>query len=133
MSWSSYTDNLVSCKVDMCGIHGTNGAPWAQVEKFKCAPEEISYVTQAIANKDNNIYGTGAKIAGKKWTVIRLEEDDGVLVLKGKDPDNLKQTLVVALSGQAVIFGTSSDENMQGSAVRTAVERMRDYLKGCGY
>ncbi|KAL8568921.1 hypothetical protein ACOMHN_017092 [Nucella lapillus] len=132
MSWTSYTDNLVSCKVDMCGIHATNGAPWAQVDKFKCSPEEIAQVSQAIANKDNNLYGTGAKIAGKKWTVIRLE-DDNVLVMKGKEPDNSKQTLVVALSGQAVVLGTSSDETMQGAAVRTAVERMRDYLKGCGY
>lgn len=133
MSWNSYTDNLASCKVDMCGIHGTDGAPWAQVDKFRCSPDEIAIVTRAITNKDNSIYGTGAKIAGKKWTVIRLEDEDNVLVLKGKDQDNHKQTLVVALSGQAVVFGTSSDENMQGSAVRTAVERMRDYLKGCGY
>ncbi|XP_076436985.1 profilin-1-like [Babylonia areolata] len=133
MSWSSYTDNLVSCKVDMCGIHGTNGAPWAQVKNFECTPEEIFFVTQAIAKKDNNIYGTGAKIAGKNWTVIRLEEDDGVLVLKGKDPDNQKKTMVMALSGQAIVFGTSSDESVQGSVVREAIQKMRDYLKGCGY
>ena len=133
MSWTAYTDRLVQSKVDLCGIHGKNGAPWAQVANFTCSPDEIVTVANAVARNDNSIYGTGACIGGKRWTVIRLEPDTGVAVLKGKQPDNLKQTLVVALSTQAVVLGANSSEDTQGSAVRTAVEGLRDYLKSCGY
>lgn len=65
--------------------------------------------------------------------MIRLEPDAELLVLKGKDADNNKQILVVALSTQTVILGANKDENIQGSTVRTAVQGLRDYLKQCGY
>lgn len=54
-------------------------------------------------------------------------------IMKGKDTDNQKQTMIVALSTQAVIIGANKDESVQGSSVRTAVQGLRDYLKQCGY
>lgn len=133
MSWTTYTDSLVENKVELCAIHGKNGAPWAQVPGFTCTPDEVLNVANAIASNDNGIYGSGALMGGKRWTVIRLETDASLIVFKGKDQDNMKQTLVVALSTQAVIIGANKDENVQGAAVRTAVEGLRDYLKQCGY
>ncbi|KAK7092877.1 profilin-1-like isoform X2 [Littorina saxatilis] len=133
MSWNTYTDRLVESKVELCAIHGKNGAPWAQVPGFSCTPDEVLTVANAVSRNDNGIYGTGALMGGKRWTVIRLEPDAALLVLKGKDPDNMKCTMVIALSTQAVIIGSNKDENVQGSAVRTAVEGLRDYLKQCGY
>ena len=133
MSWSSYTDQLAESKVELCAIHGKNGAPWAQVADFSCSSDEVLAVANALACNDNGICGSGARMGGKRWTVIRLEEDAKLIVFKGKDQDNMKQTLVVALSTQAVIIGANKDESVQGPAVRTAVEKMRDYLKQCGY
>nr|AYH91772.1 profilin-like protein isoform X1 [Pomacea canaliculata] len=133
MSWSSYTDRLISNKVELCAIHGKNGALWASAPGFSCAPDEVVTIANAIARNDNSLYGSGAVVGGKRWTVIRLETDADLLVMKGKDTDNQKQTMIVALSTQAVIIGANKDESVQGSSVRTAVQGLRDYLKQCGY
>lgn len=133
MSWTDYTSRLVESKVELCAIHGKDGAPWAQVPGFSCTPDEVTNVSNAIAKNDSNICGSGALMAGKRWTVIRMDPDVQLIIFKGKDTDNLKQTLVVALTNQAVVLGANKDENVQGSTVVVAVQGMRDYLKQCGY
>jgi hypothetical protein len=133
MSWNSYTDRLVASKVELCAIHGINGAPWAQVPGFQLQPDEVARVANSVVNNDSSIYGSGVVLWGKKWTVICLDSESRVLVLKGKEADNHKQTLVLALSAQAVIIGANKTEEVQGGQVRTAVEGLKDYLKQCGY
>ncbi|KAK7482460.1 hypothetical protein BaRGS_00026277 [Batillaria attramentaria] len=133
MSWAAYTDRLVDSKVELCAIHGKDGAMWAQAPGFQCTPDEVTNVANAVAKNDQCICSSGALVAGKRWTVIRLEPESQLIILKGKEKDNLKQTLVVALTNQAVVMGANKDENVQGSTVLVAVQGMRDYLKGCGY
>lgn len=75
MSWTSYTDRLVASKVELCAIHGKNGAPWAQAPGFSCTPDEVLTVANAIARNDTNIYGTGALVSGKRWVYFHNKND----------------------------------------------------------
>lgn len=136
MSWDAYTKSMIDQNVDLCAIHGMDGLPWAQVADFKCSQDEVTKVVGCVCpeqhqGKSVNIMTEGITLGGKKWTYVRdIEDDDGhILLLKGKDADNQKQALVVAASNRAVLIGTTSNQDTQGSHVVKVVSGLRNYLK----
>ncbi|KAK6182735.1 hypothetical protein SNE40_010350 [Patella caerulea] len=133
MSWEPYLAQLQSVGVEIGGLYGKNGALWASHPEFQCNPNEILIVVDALTSFNDNIYSTGLILSGKRWTVIRRENDVEVLILKGKDPDNSKTNLIIALSGMAVVCGANKSEDVSAGVIRNGVERVRDYLKSVNY
>ncbi|XP_041371742.1 profilin-like [Gigantopelta aegis] len=137
MSWQAYIDKLVAGKAECSAIHGINGEQWACSSGMHIQPDEVSLLVSALAKDDQGIYQTGVIVNGQHWTVVRMEPDIGLLVLKGKetsrDLDNRHQHLIVAVSSRAVIFGANKDEHVNAGTIRNTVESLRDYLKQCGY
>lgn len=131
MSWTSYTDALVTSKVELCGIAGKDGNAWAQVAEFPCAPDEVKALINGVADS-GPIACNGACLGGKKWTMIRTEPTEDIMLLKGKGDDS-KLTLVVALGGTCVVYGANKDGAVTAEQVRKAVGDTRDYLKNAGY
>ncbi|BFZ06549.1 hypothetical protein BsWGS_09588 [Bradybaena similaris] len=136
-SWAAYIQNLEAGKgrCKYAGIFGKNPvAVWAESadkSMFPITIDDVATVAKAIQCADSGIMGTGITIGGKlSFTCLRMEQD--VLICQGKG-DYKDFSLVIALSGQAVIIGFNPDPEVKTNYVRDAVEVIRDYLKNVNY
>ncbi|PVD35182.1 hypothetical protein C0Q70_06463 [Pomacea canaliculata] len=133
MSWNDFKDRLIEQKVELCGIYDRSGKVLASSPDFHCSPDEVATIANAFARKNQFGYEFGVVVGGKRWAVIILDMDSGLLIAKGKDTDNQHKTMVIAVCSQTVIIGENKDESVPGSDVRVAVERLQDDFKLLGY
>ncbi|XP_046381436.1 profilin-like [Haliotis rufescens] len=129
MSWQAYIDRLAQSGVEKAAIYGKNGAVWGTSPNFSPSPDEVAVIVDAVCHNDQSIFTTGVRLGGKQWTVIRMEKESDMLILKGKDQETCKQNMICAASNTALIMGANMDEKVQAGNVRVAVEGLRDYLK----
>ncbi|KAH9508498.1 hypothetical protein Btru_055362 [Bulinus truncatus] len=136
MSWAAYVTQLETGKgrCSYAAIFGKNPfSVWAEStdkSQLPVSAEEITPVIRAIGAQDQSLMGTGIVVGRKKFTCLRMEPE--LLICQGK-AENKDDSLVIALSGQAVVLAFNHESEIKTSQVREHAESMKDYLKSVGY
>jgi len=127
MSWQAYIDSSLvgTGNVDSAAIFSNNGKDnWAHSIGFVITPEEMNVIVDSL-NDQSKIFGTGFKVNGDKYTVIRAD-DTTLLGKKGKEG------FVVTKTKQALILA-HHDESVQTQTAASTVQALGDYLVAQGY
>ncbi|XP_055372081.1 profilin [Condylostylus longicornis] len=126
MSWQDYVDNqlMASNCVTKAAIAGHDGNIWAQSKGFEVTKDEIARLVQGFENQDL-LPSSGVTLAGQRY--IYLSGTDRVVRAKlGKSGVHCMKT------HQAVIVSIYEDP-VQPQQAASVVEKLGDYLIGCGY
>ncbi|KJE90176.1 hypothetical protein CAOG_01521 [Capsaspora owczarzaki ATCC 30864] len=125
MSWQAYVDtNLLGTKlVSKAAIHGLDGNPWATSAGFKVDKAEAAALVAAIGKKEpSDLYASGIKLGGQKFTFLRHEQNRSVYGRKGADSG-----CCVVKTKQAIVIGVF-EGGIQPGQCNSVVERLADYL-----
>jgi len=126
MSWQDYVDKqlLASRCVTKACIAGHDGNVWAKSEAFEVGKDEIAKLVQGF-DKQEILAGTGVTLAGTRY--IYLSGNEKVVRCKlGKTGVHCMKTT------QAVVVSLYEDP-IQPQQAASVVEKLGDYLIGCGY
>lgn len=126
MSWQDYVDKqlLASKCVTKAAIAGHDGGVWAKSENFEVTKEEISKLVQGF-DKQDLLTSAGVTLAGTRY--IYLSGTDKVIRAKlGKVGVHCMKTT------QAVVLSLY-EEPIQPQQAASVVEKLGDYLVGCGF
>jgi len=126
MSWQDYIDKqlLASKCVTKACIAGLDGSVWAKSDGFDVGKDEIARLVAGFDNQDV-LTGAGVTLAGQRY--IYLSGTDRVVRAKyGKVGVHCMKT------NQAVVVSLYEDP-IQPQQAASVVERLGDYLVGCGY
>ncbi|XP_076300517.1 profilin chickadee [Lasioglossum baleicum] len=126
MSWQDYVDKqlLASRCVTQAAIAGHDGNLWAKSEGFEVSKEELAKLVQGFDDQDI-LTSSGVTLAGNRY--IYLSGTDRVIRAKlGKVGVHCMKTT------QAVVVSLYEDP-IQPQQAASVVEKLGDYLLGCGY
>ncbi|EEB11988.1 Profilin, putative [Pediculus humanus corporis] len=126
MSWQDYVEKqlLASKCVTKAAIVGHDGNVWAKSEGFELSKDELTKLVQSF-DKQDILTSTGVTLAGTRY--IYLSGTDRVIRAKlGKVGVHCMKTT------QAVVVSLYEDP-IQPQQAASVVEKLGDYLVGCGY
>jgi len=126
MSWQDYVDKqlLASRCVTKAAIAGHDGNVWAKSEDFEVTKDELSKLVLGFDHQDMLTTG-GITLGGTRY--IYLSGTDKIVRAKlGKVGVHCMKTT------QAVVVSLYEDP-IQPQQAASVVEKLGDYLVGCGY
>ncbi|XP_014661750.1 PREDICTED: profilin-like [Priapulus caudatus] len=126
MSWQSYVDEQLigSGCVKHGAIVGLQGGTWAASPGFAVSEAEIAKLVKGFGEA-SSLQAEGVHANGIKY--MCLNAGDKVIRAKFKNTG-----LVAAKTNQAVLIGYFEEPMLIGNCSAT-VEKLQDYLIGCGY
>jgi len=126
MSWQDYVDNqlLASACVSRAAIAGHDGGVWAKSEGFEVTKEELAKLVQGFDKQDILTSG-GVTLAGSRY--IYLSGSDRVIRAK------LGRSGVHCMKTQQAVIVSIYEDPVQPQQAASIVEKLGDYLIGCGY
>jgi len=126
MSWQDYVDKqlLASRCVTKACIAGHDGNVWAKSDGFDVAKEELAKLVQGFEKQDI-LASSGVTLAGNRY--IYLSGTDRVIRCK-----LAKVGVHCMKTAQAVVVSLYEDP-IQPQQAAQVVEKLGDYLIGCGY
>jgi profilin len=126
MSWQDYVDKQLiasRCVTKAC-IAGHDGNVWAKSEGFEVTKDELAKLVAGFEKQDQ-LASSGVTLAGSRY--IYLSGTDRVVRCKlGKVGVHCMKT------SQAVVVSLYEDP-IQPQQAASVVEKLGDYLIGCGY
>jgi len=122
--WDAYKATLVGhgFKVGQAIIAKDGGAPWTSAPPGN--PQELKAVADAFKTP-GSLFATGLRIGGKKYTVIRHDEEFIVAKI-GND-----FAFVAGISKLAIVIGIAGNELDVNNGM-TRLGKVVDYLKTSG-
>jgi hypothetical protein len=115
--------------IEKAGIFGHNGVAWAQHE-INPSIDEITAINNLFSDA-SPAYAEGFTIGGKKFALVRVEED--MLHGKGKTSSgNTPNAITIQKTVQSLVVAIGK-EDANGGQVSVAVGAIGDYLKQTGY
>jgi len=135
-AWQEYANTLEKHYADGCegcGIFGTNGSTWAHNRLNHAAtPDNYLELTQLAALFENSSTGfsEGFVFNGRKFVLIKVDDELGFLQAKSKDEDKLPLTVQQCKTCLVVMLGKKGSN---GGSVSKAVGEIGDHLKNAGY
>lgn len=126
MSWQAYVDQQLvgTGYVTVGAILGLDGSTWAASPSFTISAAEGKALAAGFASPDS-IVATGFSLAGTRYLTIRAD-NRSVYGKKGATGVSTVKT------NQGIIVGVYN-ESIQPGQNANVVEKLADYLIGCGY
>jgi len=117
--------------IEKAGIFGHNGATWAQHE-INPSVQELTVLNSLFEDASSG-YAEGFSLGGKKFALVRLDDDAGMIHGKGKTTSgNTPNAISIQKTGQSLVIAIGKEE-ANGGQVSIAVGAIGDYLKQSGY
>ncbi|CAJ0577440.1 unnamed protein product, partial [Mesorhabditis spiculigera] len=128
--WDSYISTLTTASphIERAAIVGVDGSVWARTEgdkQFAATEAELKSLVTGF-NTPDQVPARGADLEQIHYVVPRA--DDTVIFGK-KD----KTGFFAAKSQQAVLIAIYKGDSAEGTEVRSAVEKLSQYLASTGY
>ncbi|CAJ0574907.1 unnamed protein product, partial [Mesorhabditis spiculigera] len=128
--WDSYINSLTEASpcIERAAIVGVDGSVWARTEgdkQFAATEAELKTLVTGF-NAPEKVPARGADLEQIHYVVPRADE----AVIFGKRD---KTGFFAAKSQKAVLIAIYKGDSAEGSTVRTAVEKLAEYLSSTGY
>ncbi|RZF32528.1 profilin [Nilaparvata lugens] len=126
MSWQDYVDTqLVATKcVTKAAIAGLDGNVWAKTDGFEVSKDELLKLVNGFETEDL-LTSSGVTLEGCRY--IYLSGTDKVIRAK------LGKTGVHCVKTQKAIVVSLYEDPIQPQQAASVVEKLGDYLVGCGF
>ncbi|XP_059171005.1 profilin-1-like [Physella acuta] len=127
-AWDAYITNMQASGLQICGIYGLEGGPWAQSPQMKASQQEVAAIVTGIQGQQ---FPNGITIGGLRYTVIRMLPDTVTAKCRGAEDTSANYLVHAALAKTCIIIG-----GMCGPSERDTtklVEDIRDYLVKSNY
>ncbi|RKP32520.1 Profilin/allergen [Metschnikowia bicuspidata] len=126
MSWTAYTDSLISTgKINKAAIFSAGGhSLWAESGSFSIASKEIKEIAAGFADP-SRMQANGLHIEGEKYFLLRADERS----IYGKHDDHG----IICVSTKQAILIAHYPSGVQAQEATAVVEKLADYLISLNY
>jgi len=135
-AWQQYADSLEKYYPDGCegcGVFGTNGSTWAH-NRLNHAADPANYLElttlSALFADANTGFSEGFSFNGRRFVLVKMDEDLGTMQAKSKDDDKLPLCVQQCNTCMVIMLG---NKGSNGGTVSKSVGQIGDHLKNSGY